>query len=233
MEVEVGRRDGYVQCFLHPRRSGETLALVMGSSKDESISLTNRWGAAGAPTAIPPTLIHPLAPHVLLVGTDAAALHVYDVRAPTAFDLSPQQTFRPHADYVSSLAPLPGLDGAGGVPRQWVTTGGTTLAVTDLRKGVLATSEEQDDDLLCGVFLGGRKGRARARGDGGGRASGVLTLWERGAWEDQSERIVISKGDVGGFAESVDAVGVIPEGTGSERRCCGGHGRRGAWRWLG
>jgi hypothetical protein len=42
-----------------------------------------------------------------------------------------------------------------------------------------------------------------------GGASGVLSLWERGVWDDMDERIVLDKGPGGG--ESVDALVSLPD----------------------
>jgi hypothetical protein len=96
-----------------------------------------------------------------------------------------------------------------------VTTGGTTLAVTDLRRGVLVKSEDQEDELLCSVYVGGlpsRPGRSKGEKVLVGSAIGVLTLWERGVWDDQDERIIVDAGIGGG--DSLDSIVVMPEGVG-------------------
>lgn len=128
----------------------------------------------------------------------------------------PQQTHHPHDDYVSSLTPLPPSDtSTSGFSKQWVTTGGSTLAVTDLRRGVLVRSEDQEEELLSSVFVGGLSAKpGRSKGEkvlvGGG--GGVLTLWERGVWDDQDERIIVDRGTAGG--ESLDTITVVPDGVG-------------------
>ena len=165
----------------------------------------------------PPTLVHAPSPQTLLLATDSSALHLYDLRASTTF-ASPQkaqQTYRPHDDYISSLTPLPPSDtSTSGFSKQWVTTGGSTLAVTDLRRGVLVKSEDQEEELLASVFVGGvssKRGRAEKVVVGG--AGGVLTLWERGVWDDQDERIRLDQGPHGG--ESIDAMVLLPETIGT------------------
>ncbi|MCJ1281941.1 WD repeat-containing protein jip5 [Xylographa opegraphella] len=165
-----------------------------------------------------PCLLHALSPQTLVLATDSGALYLYDLRADpkssgVAVGSRPQATFRPHDDYVSSLTPLPPtVASTSGFPKQWVTTGGTTLAVTDLRRGVLAKSEDQEEELLSGVYVTGLVSkRGRNGGDkvlvGGG--SGVLTLWDKGAWDDQGGRIIVDGGK-----ESLDVLARVPEGVG-------------------
>ncbi|KAL3418056.1 WD repeat-containing protein jip5 [Phlyctema vagabunda] len=165
----------------------------------------------------PPTLIHALSPQTLLLATDSAALHLYDLRTASTFASSkPSQTHRPHDDYISSLTPLaPTEASTSGYSKQWVTTGGTTLAVTDLRRGVLVKSEDQEEELLSSVFVGGlpsKPGRSKGEKVVVGNSSGVLTLWERGVWDDQDERIIVDGGRGGG--ESLDALVLMPDGVG-------------------
>jgi hypothetical protein len=45
-----------------------------------------------------------------------------------------------------------------------------------------------------------------------GGGSGVLTLWEKGAWDDQDERIVVNRSAGGG--ESLDVLAVVPDELG-------------------
>jgi hypothetical protein len=162
-----------------------------------------------------PTLLHVLSPQSLLLATDSSALHLYDLRVQDrAFDKTkPQQTFYPHDDYISSLTPLPPSDtSTSGFSRQWVTTGGTTLAVTDIRRGVLVKSEDQEEELLSSTFVGGLSKRGTSQGEkvlvGGG--DGVITLWEKGVWDDQDERIVLDRTGT----ESVDVITRVPNDLG-------------------
>ncbi len=164
------------------------------------------------------SLLHPLSPQTLLVANDFSALHVYDLRAgsvPFALNQEPRQTYHPHGDYISSISSLhPTESSSSGTSKQWVTTGATTLAVTDLRRGVLAISDDQEEELLSSLVVAGVPSKY-SRGAGEkvvvGGAGGVLTLWNRGFWEDQDDRIVVDKAVGGG--ESLDALVMLPDDT--------------------
>ncbi|KAF2140938.1 uncharacterized protein K452DRAFT_288334 [Aplosporella prunicola CBS 121167] len=171
-----------------------------------------------------PSLLHVLSPQTLLLATDSSALHLVDLRVDNAprggfASRAPQQTHHPHDDYISSLTALPASAAStSGFSKQWVTTGGSTLAVTDLRRGVLVRSEDQEEELLSSAFVGGLGKRGTSQGEkvlvGGG--GGVLTLWERGVWDDQDERITVDRGAGAGTGtgESLDVITVLPDGVG-------------------
>ncbi|KAL3469777.1 WD repeat-containing protein jip5 [Aspergillus californicus] len=163
-----------------------------------------------------PTVVHALSPQTLLLATDSSALHLYDLRVPySKVTARPEQTHRPHDDYISSLTPLPPSDtSTSGFSKQWVTTGGTTLAVTDLRRGVLMRSEDQEEELISSTFITGLSSGGSSRGEKVvvGGTSGVMTLWEKGAWDDQDERIHVERGAGGG--ESLETLTVVPDELG-------------------
>ena len=76
-------------------------------------------------------------------------------------------------------------------------------------------SEDQEEELLSSVFVGGlsaKPGRSKGEKVLVGGAGGVLTLWERGVWDDQDERIIVDRGNAGG--ESLDTITVLPDGVG-------------------
>lgn len=172
-----------------------------------------------------PTVIHALSPQTLIVATDSGALHLYDLRDPapsapvniskTAFiHAKPSATHHPHNDYVSSLSALPPSDtSTSGFSKQWITTGGTTLALTDLRRGVLVKSEDQEEILLSSVYVTGLAARKSSGSTsekalvGGG--DGVITVWEKGQWDDQDTRIIVSR-----EKETLDCLASVPDGVG-------------------
>jgi hypothetical protein len=165
-----------------------------------------------------PTLVHALSPQSLILATDSSALHIYDIRAlGSAKAPKPEATHRPHDDYISSLTPLPPSEAStSGFSKQWVTTGGSTLAVTDLRRGVMVRSEDQEEELLSSMIVTGLSKKGSNVGEkvlvGGG--NGVLTLWERGVWDDQDERITVDRAKGKEGAESLDALALLPPGVG-------------------
>lgn len=178
-----------------------------------------------------PTVVHALSPQTLLLATDSGALHLYDLRDPapsvetakngakTAFtNPQPSQTHHPHTDYISSLTALPpSATSTSGYSKQFLTTGGTTLALTDLRRGVLVKSEDQEEILLSSLYVTGLAAKKSSGSTGEkalvGGGDGVITLWEKGQWDDQDERITISR-----EKETVDAMVQIPDGMGGPGR---------------
>ncbi|KAL7275584.1 WD repeat-containing protein jip5 [Rhizina undulata] len=162
------------------------------------------------PSSNPATTILPLSPHHLLLGTDSGAIHLFDTRTPSLSP--PASTWKaPHDDYISSLTALPASDtSTSGFSRQFIATGDTTLTHLDVRKPntSLAKSEDQEDELLCSAHLP----NAPSRGRTGeriltGLSGGVVTVWNKGMWEDHQDRINISKAS----GESVDSIIPLPE----------------------
>lgn len=102
-----------------------------------------------------------------------------------------------------------------GLPKQFLTTGGTTVAVTDLRKGVVSRSENQEDELLSSLHVSGLKAGGTSQGEKVlvGGAGGVITLWEKGVWDDQDERIILDRS-----GEAVESLAKVPEDMGGLMR---------------
>lgn len=150
----------------------------------------------------PATVIHALNPASFLLATDSSALYTYDLRTNATFaSARPQQTHHPHDDYISSISPLsPSDKSTSGFSKQWLSTGGTTIAVTDLRKGVLTQSEDLDEELLSSAVVGEKMAVGGERG--------VVRIWKQGEWDLEDKRAVVDRG------ESLDVICAVPEELG-------------------
>lgn len=145
-----------------------------------------------------PSLLHALSPQILLVATDSGALHVYNLNGEGCrIAATPSTTHHPHNnEHVAGLVEIPPSESStSGFAKQWITVGGSTLAVMDLYKGLLATSEDQEEELTSVMYISGLKKGGTSVGEKVlvGQADGVVSLWERGVWGDLDERIVVDR----------------------------------------
>ncbi len=85
-----------------------------------------------------------------------------------------------------------------------MSTGSTSVAVTDLRRGVLVKSEDMGEELLSSCNIGGKVFVGGERG--------VLRGWQIGEWDEEEERVNVAHG------ESLDVLSSIPEEMGGNKR---------------
>ncbi|KIW20805.1 hypothetical protein PV08_01383 [Exophiala spinifera] len=169
---------------------------------------------SGMPELDEPSVLHALSPQALLLGTDSGKLYLQDLRQGGREIVSrASQTWEPHGgEHINTLVPLPASEtSTSGFPKQWVTVGGSTLAVTDLRKGTIATSEDQEIELTSATLIQGLKKGGTSVGEKllVGQGDGVVSLWEKGVWDDLDERIVIDRSGL-----SVESLAEVPFGYG-------------------
>jgi WD repeat-containing protein 55 len=75
----------------------------------------------------------------------------------------------------------------------------------------LVKSEDQEEELTSSLFVSGLKSGGTSKGEKllVGGAGGVVTLWERGVWDDQDERIIIDRS-----GQAIESMASVPEGVG-------------------
>lgn len=137
-----------------------------------------------------PTVLHVMSPDFMAVGTESGEVQFFDLRS----SLRPVSSVTAHPDYISSLATLPGEHRP-----QLISTGESTLSITDIRNGMIDSSEDQQDELLSCAFLPGRKSRAVV-----GTALGCLTFFDVGFWGHGVTQFTLTK-------ESIDAMQVLED----------------------
>lgn len=88
----------------------------------------------------------------------------------------------------------------------------------------MVRSEDQAEELISSAYIGGLPSSGTSRGEKVivGGAGGVLTLWEKGAWDDQDERIYVSRDAEGG--ESIETMATVPDELGYGKLLAAGLG---------
>lgn len=77
----------------------------------------------------------------------------------------------------------------------------------------MARSEDQGEELISSVYIGGLPSSGTSVGEKiiVGSGTGVLTLWEKGVWDDQDERIYVGRA---GEGEALESLTVVPDELG-------------------
>lgn len=114
----------------------------------------------------------------LASGDDSGAFAIYDTRTLKVV----HRYERVHEDCITSI--LSGIPGKN--KYHYVTSGATTICDVDIRKGVVQTSEDQEDEILCGAVAGAQRLAF-------GMSQGVVTFWDPRRLDDQLTRIRVSE----------------------------------------
>lgn len=75
---------------------------------------------------------------------------------------------------------------------QFLTSGSTTVALVDIRKGIIVKSDDQEDEILSGCL-------ATEQTSTFGMSEGIVTVWKNDQLQDQRNRIRLSE-------ESIDCM---------------------------
>lgn len=114
----------------------------------------------------------------LACGDDSGAFSIFDWRMLKIAHRYEQV----HDDCITSI--VSGIPGKN--KYHYITTGATTLCDIDIRKGIVQTSEDQEDEILCGAVAGSQRLAF-------GMSQGVVTLWDPRHLDDQLTRVKISE----------------------------------------
>ncbi|KAK9453887.1 WD40-repeat-containing domain protein [Dipodascopsis uninucleata] len=182
--------------------AGTDKVIKQASSDTGRVTAKNTSELESEPTAMAVTASN------VLIGTDEATLHIFDPRTMK----SEQQYTSLHEDYISSISHLAQYQNT----YQLFTTGATSVTRIDIRKGVLSTSDDQEDEIMCSCVVYPSYFEYNSQPGTGlssdkriqvtavmGMASGVLTFWMKDNWEDQQTRANLSE-------ESIDCVAEYP-----------------------
>jgi len=129
-----------------------------------------------------PTVLRMISNDFIAVGVESGEIQFLDARAGIGIVSS----VTAHRDYISSLSLLPGKSRP-----QVISTGESTMSISDMRKGLIDESEDQQDELLSSTFFEGRKPRVLTGG-----STGFLTLFEMGHWGYGISQVNVGKDSV-------------------------------------
>ncbi|KAK9452132.1 WD40-repeat-containing domain protein [Limtongia smithiae] len=183
---------------------GSDSVIKQASPEDGRVIAKNSVDIKAPPTALAATPTH------ALVGTESGSLHIFD---PRTLKVTATYDNLHDGDYITSITHLAQYQST----MQFITTGSTTVSRVDIRKGVVSTSENQEDELLCSCvaypsYFEYNPVKPGQRNNGPppkrvpvtavvGTSTGVLTFWTRDNWEDQQQRAIISDDSIDCIAE--------------------------------
>lgn len=180
---------------------------------------TSTLDTRGGRDFVGPTVLKAVGEDSLLIGLDDGTLELRDLRisndshttngTTSKKSKSITGTWAPHStEHINDLLLLPASDtSTSGIPKSCVSVGGTTLAVTDFRKGVVSVSADQDTELTSLTYIDGLSTSGTSVGAKVlvGQADGVVSLFEKGVWDDIDDRVIVDE-----YTGSIDTLTEVP-----------------------
>ncbi|KKA26422.1 hypothetical protein TD95_000155 [Thielaviopsis punctulata] len=170
---------------------------------------------SGAASDLPSALLV-LNPTTLVAAMDSAWQQLYNLEAPGA----PLEELQPHGDFAADLVALPAsATSTSGQPKQWASAGETTVSLSDMRKGVVDESEEQDELMTALCYVEGVRARKTSSATGvlvTGSDGGMVKTWDPANLAKPVHKVRVCEG------ETIECLVGLPQELGlGDKVACG------------
>ncbi|KAL2890510.1 WD repeat-containing protein JIP5 [Ceratocystis lukuohia] len=163
-----------------------------------------------------PSMLLVLNPSTIIASLDSAWVRQFDLENPE----KSLGSLQPHEDFVTGMISLPpSKTSTSGVSKQWASTGQMTVSISDMHKGVVDESGEQDEMLICISYIPNMRARKASKTTGilvTGSDNGILKTWDPSDLEKPVHKIKVKEG------ESLECMVPLPESLGmGDKVACG------------